>query len=77
MAGCAGLLCGGTSRGLLRDPIEDELECLRGAGFLVAMDLGFTTSTSMLSFIGSEKIYLLENIFLKSRNRKYNITTMF
>lgn len=50
---CAGLLCGVASRGLLRDPMEDELECLRVKDFLVLVGLGLTTSTSMSSLTGS------------------------
>lgn len=49
MAACAGLLCGVASRELLRDPIEDELECLLDESFLTVVGLGLTTSISMSS----------------------------
>jgi len=55
MVACAGLLCGAASRGLLRDPTDDELECLRDGGFLTLVGFGFTTSISMSSLTGSTK----------------------
>lgn len=53
MAAWAGLLCGVASQELLRDPIEDELECLLDEGFLTLVGLGLTTSISMSSLTGS------------------------
>lgn len=53
MGPCAGLLCGAASRGLLRDPMEDELECLRDEDFLSLMGFDLTTSISMSSLTDS------------------------
>ena len=53
MAGWTGLLWGGTSLGLLSDPKEEELECLRGVGFLAVTVSGLKISTSIFSPTGS------------------------